>query len=183
MKIFLPFLLTLLLLLNSCGIYKKTDARKIPTNSDERIAKNISDGKGFRLSNIGKKKSGGDFQFASSNPMWRASLEKLSFAPLSNVDYAGGIIVTDWFSEESSNEQIKITVRFLTNEIRSDGINIIIHKKICTSEGNCKINQVESILNNEIKFAILKKAAQIVNTDLKATKENTAPYKVPGKNY
>ena len=63
--------------------------------------------------------------------MWRASMEKLSFAPLSVVDYGGGIIVTDWFSDNNSNEEIKIAVRFLTNEIRSDAIKILIHKKTC----------------------------------------------------
>ena len=115
-------------LLNSCGIYKKTDARTTPTNAKERVKKNMEEGKGFRLGNLGKK-SGGDFQFASSNPLWRATLNKLDFAPLSNVDYAGGIIVTDWFSEGDTKNQIKITVRFLTNEIRSDAIDIIIHKK------------------------------------------------------
>ena len=107
-----------------------------------------------------------NFQFASSNPLWRASLEKLNFAPLNNVDYAGGIIVTDWFSNENSNEEIKITIRFLTNEIRSDAINVIIHKKVCSAQNNCKITKIDKDLNFEIKFEILKKAAQIQNNDV-----------------
>mgnify|MGYP005993185057 FL=1 len=174
-------LLSCLLTFNSCGIYKPTDARKVPTNANERIKKNMEEGRGFRLGGLGKK-SGGDFQFASSNPLWRASLEKLNFAPLSNVDYAGGIIVTDWFSEGRSNEQIKITIRFLTNEIRSDAIDVIIHKKICDSQNNCKVNKIESTLNSEIRFAILKKAAKIKNEDLVKKKEKSVPYKLP-KNY
>ena len=122
LKKLLPIFLLFIFFLNSCGIYKKTDARKIPTNADERIQKNMEEGKGFRLGNLGKK-SGGDFQFASSNPLWRATLEKLDFAPLNNVDYAGGIIVTDWFGEGSTNDQIKITGRefntvFCKNAIR-----------------------------------------------------------------
>ena len=164
--------LTLLIMLNSCGIYKKTDSRKIPTNANERIEKNLAEGKGFRLGNIGKT-SGGDFQFASSNPLWRASLEKLNFAPLNNVDYAGGIIVTDWFSEQGSNEEIKITIRFLTNEIRSDAIKVIIHEKICNSQNSCKITKIENTLNGEIKFAILKKAAQIKNNDVARNKKDS----------
>ena len=167
--------------LTSCGIYKPTDARKIPTNADERIKKNMEEGRGFRLGDIGKK-SGGNFQFASSNPLWRATLEKLSFAPLNNVDYAGGIIVTDWFSEEGSNEQVKITIRFLTNEIRSDALDVIIHKKVCNSTNNCKINKIENTLNSEIRFAILKRAAKIENQDLVKKKESNKPYKLP-KNY
>ena len=169
-------------MLNSCGIYKKTDARKIPTNATERVQKNIEEGKGFRFGNLGKK-SGGDFQFASSNPLWRATLEKLNFAPLNNVDYAGGIIVTDWFSEEGSNEEIKITIRFLTNEIRSDAIEVVIHEKICNSQNNCKVTKIDSTLNGEIKFAILKKAAQINNDDVaRKKKEDPANTKLP-KNF
>ena len=180
-KILFSFILLSIFFLNSCGLYKKTDARKIPTNANERIKKNVEEGRGFRLGNLGKN-SGGNFQFASSNPLWRATLQKLDFAPLNNVDYAGGIIVTDWFGENSSNDQIKITIRFLTNEIRSDAIRVLIHKKICNSQNNCKVNKIENSLNNEIKFAILKKAAQIQNEDLVKKKEGSAPVKLP-KNY
>ena len=170
-----------LLSLSSCGIYKKTDARKIPTNANERIKKNMEEGRGFRLGNLGKK-SGGDFQFASSNPLWRATLEKLNFAPLNNVDYAGGIIVTDWFSDGDSNEQVKITIRFLTNVIRSDALDVTIHKKICDKNSNCKVNKIDNALNSEIKLAILKRAAKLQNQDLKTTKEKNKNYKLP-KNY
>ena len=174
-------LLIFLFTFNSCGIYKPTDSRKIPTNADDRIKKNIEEGRGFRLGNLGKK-SGGDFQFASSNPLWRAALEKLSFAPLDNVDYAGGIIVTDWFSQGSTNEHIKITIRFLTNEIRSDAIKVIIHKKTCTNESNCKVSSIENTLNSEIRFAILKKATQIEKAGFAKKREKSNPVKLP-KNF
>ncbi|MDC0520102.1 DUF3576 domain-containing protein [Candidatus Pelagibacter ubique] len=176
-------LLIFSLTLNSCGIYRKTDARKIPTNANDRIIKNVKEGRGFKIGNVGNRRGSGDFQFASSNPLWRASLEKLDFAPLNNVDYAGGIIVTDWFSNENSNEEIKITIRFLTNEIRSDAINVIIHKKVCSAQSNCKITKIENDLNSEIKFEILKKAAQIKNEDVATIKEETGDYKIPGKNF
>jgi hypothetical protein len=180
-KKLLPIFLVSIFFLSSCGIYKKTDARKVPTNANERIKKNMEEGRGFRLGSLGKN-SGGDFQFASSNPLWRATLAKLDFAPLNNVDYAGGIIVTDWFSDGSSNEQLKITIRFLTNEIRSDAVDVIIHKKICNNQNKCNVNKVESILNSEIKFAILKKAAQIKDQDLVKKKGKSEPYNLP-KNY
>ena len=182
-KIKLAILIVFLFSLNSCGIYKKTDARKIPTNANDRVKKNMEEGRGFRLGNLGKNSNGGNFQFASSNPLWRAALEKLSFAPLANVDYAGGIIVTDWFSEGGSTEQIKITIRFLTNEIRSDAVDVIIHKKICNSSNNCTVNKIENTLNSEIRFAILKKASQIKTDDLAKKKEDDpGQYKLP-KNY
>ena len=179
----ITILFTILITLNSCGIYRKTDAREIPTNANDRIIKNIKEGRGFKIGNVGNRRGSGDFQFASSNPLWRASLEKLNFAPLNNVDYAGGIIVTDWFSNETSNEEIKITIRFLTNEIRSDAINIIIHKKICGTQNNCKITKIENDLNGEIKFEILKKAAQIKNEDVATIEKETGDYKIPGKNF
>lgn len=177
----LLIIVSLLVFTNSCGIYKYSDARKNPVNADERVKKNMQEGKGFRLSTMGKK--GGDFLFASSNPMWRASMDKLSFAPLSVVDYGGGIIITDWFSNEESNEEIKISVRFLTNEIRSDALKVIIHKKKCEQPNNCKITSIENETNQEIKLAILKQATLIKKKDIEKIKEENADYKIPGKNF
>ncbi len=176
----LIFLIIVALITSSCGIYKYSDARKTSPNANERVKKNMEEGKGFRLSTLGKK--GGDFLFSSSNPMWRASMEKLSFAPLSVVDYGGGIIVTDWFSDDSSDEEIKIAIRFLTNEIRSDALKVIIHKKKCTSYNNCKITNIENETNNKIKFAILKTAAELSKEDLEKTKKENSDVNLP-KNF
>ena len=173
-------LITIFLFITSCGIYRPTDARKISTNANERVKKNMEEGRGFRISGLGKR--GGDFMFSSANPLWRASMDKLSFAPLSVVDYGGGIIITDWFSDGDSTEQIKIAVRFMSNEIRSDAIKIIIHKKNCETFNNCKINTIENSTNNEIKLAILKEAAQLQKQDLVKTKEENSDVKLP-KNF
>ena len=153
----IPVILFIFIFLNSCGIYKYSDARKNPTNANERIKKNMEEGKGFRLGGIGQKN--GNFDFATSNPLWRASLDILDFAPLNNVDYAGGIIVTDWFVQQNSPDQVKITVKFLSNEIRADGIDVIIYQKICNELNKCKVSRIESGLEKEIKLAILKQAA------------------------
>ncbi len=176
----LVLFISILLLTYSCGIYRPVDSRKVPVNADERVKKNMEEGKGFRLSSLGKR--GGDFLFASSNPLWRASMEKLSFAPLSVVDYGGGIIITDWFSDGESNEEIKIAVRFLSNEVRSDALKIIIHKKKCESFNNCKVNTIENKTNNDIKIAILKKAARLEKEDLVKTKEKNKDVHLP-KNF
>tara|TARA_B100000029_G_C17284321_1_gene854606 strand:- start:87 stop:713 length:627 start_codon:yes stop_codon:yes gene_type:complete len=167
------FLIVLILFfLNSCGPLKpkKTDLRKIPGDPKDKRAKNIQEGRGFRLMDVGKQKgSGGNFQFASSNEMWRATLELLEFTPLSNVDYSGGVIITDWFSENSEQDPIKITVRFLSNEIRADGIKVIIYKKICKKSDkiNCQTIQDDTTLGQEIKLAILKKATSIKDSEKK----------------
>ena len=158
---FLLFLKGLIILsfLGSCGIYKPVDARKVSPSSQERVKKNLEEGKGY---SFGKALGGGEgttYQFATSNPMWRATLEILDFLPLSNVDYSGGIITTDWYNEgTASDESIKITVRFLTNEIRSDGLKIIVHKKKCSLQQSCSVKKVSSKLEQELQVAILKKA-------------------------
>ena len=145
--------------LSSCGIYNPSDARKVSPNSKERVKKNLEEGKGISLGKMLDGGSGTSYQFASSNPMWRATLEILDFLPLANVDYSGGIITTDWYSEGTSlDESIKITVRFLTNEIRSDGIRIIVHKKRCDIQQQCRIKKISSTLEQELQVAILKKA-------------------------
>jgi len=159
--------------LNSCGIWDPADARKIPANADERVKKNLEEGKGFTL--MGGNKGGTNYQFASSNPMWRASLEILDFLPLANVDYSGGIISTDWYNEgAASDESIKITIRFLTNEVRSDGLKIIIHKRICPTDKNCTVNKITSALENELQIAILKKAV-IFEKELLSKKKKKRP--------
>ena len=125
--------------------------------------------------NMGNK-GNGNFLFASSNPLWRASLEKLSFVPLNVVDYSGGVIITDWYSDNTENE-IKITVRFLSNEIRSDALKVIIHNKNCESFNNCSITEISNSTNNEIRLAILKKAAEIEKSDIALNKEKVGEYK------
>ena len=147
--------------INSCGIYKPVDTRKVPVNVNERVEKNIQEGKGYRL--FDNKNKGGTFDFATSNAMWRASLDLLDFTPLSNVDYSGGIIITDWFSDNNSseNEYLKITIKFLSNEIRADGLNVVIFKKNCDIQNKCITEKLNSLLEDEIKLAILKKAAQL----------------------
>ena len=151
--------IVILSLISSCGkIWDPADARKVSSNSKERVKKNLEEGKGISFGNL-TGRGGTSYQFASSNPMWRATLEILDFLPLANVDYSGGIITTDWYNEgTSSDESIKITVRFLTNEIRSDGIRIIVHKKRCNIQQKCTVKKISSTLEQELQVAILKKA-------------------------
>ena len=157
--------------ITSCGLYNPVDTRKVSPNSKERVKRNLEEGKGISLGKMMGKGDGTTYQFASSNPLWRATLEILDFLPLANVDYSGGIITTDWYSEGTSlDESIKITVRFLTNEIRSDGIRIIVHKKRCNTQQQCSIKKISSTLEQELQVAILKKAT-IFQKDYDKTKK------------
>ena len=148
-------LLFLIFILTSCGIYKPVDVREVPVNAEERIRKNMEDGKGIQIFN---KDDFGVGSFSEFNPLWRASLDTLDFMILSSADYGGGIIITDWYSENNDDEAIKITVRFHSNEIRADGLDVIIHNKVCDESNKCNVSKVDGELNNEIKIAILRKA-------------------------
>ena len=170
-SVFFLFLISITFALTSCGPFKpkKVDLRKIPGDPKDKRLRNIKEGRGFTVMGAIKKRGGsGAFDFATSNEMWRASLELLDFTPLHNVDYSGGIIITDWFSERDDQDPIKITIRFLSNEIRADGIKVTIHKKICKEKqiDNCKIIKIKSTLSQEIKLAILKKAAIIYQNEV-----------------
>jgi len=152
-------ILLIFVVITGCGIYKKVDARKVSPNVNDRVQKNIQEGRSFKLFDSDKPR-GGDFQFASSNELWRASLDVIDFMPLSSVNYSGGIIITDWYTDNTSqNESIKISIRFLTNEIRSDSLDIKVFNKKCKgSLLNCKITEQVSLVQ-ELKKEILKKAA------------------------
>jgi len=125
----IPFL-GILFLTGCNGKLPGADARQFPADPKLRVEKNLAEGRGFTLNDKLSKKGGGVFEFASSNEMWRASLDVIDFMPLTSVNYSGGIIITDWYNtENNANESIKITIRFLDNEIRSDALDIKIFKK------------------------------------------------------
>ena len=168
--------------LNSCakeGFFKTGDARKNPPDPRERVKKNLEEGKGFRINNaIGGARGGGatNFEFASSNELWRASLDILDFMPLTSANYSGGIIITDWYSEQgNAEESIKITIRFLSNEVRADALDVDIFYKKCIATNNCKINKQDGQLKKEITKKILSRAA----TYKKQSKDkNFKPYRM-----
>ena len=153
----------LFLFLASCGGAfkpKKVDTRKVPIRAEDRARKNINEGRGTSLGDlVGRRGGNTNYEFSTSNPMWRASLEILDFLPLSTVDYSGGLIISDWYSDGSTNESIKITVRFLSNEVSSENIKIAVHKKVCNNN-NCSVNKLNgSKISDELKTTIIRKAA------------------------
>jgi len=151
-----------LIFLLSCQGMPGGDARKNPPDPKERVKKNLEEGRGFRVDNVlkGNKGKGGDFMFASSNELWRASLDTIDFMPLSSVNYSGGIIITDWYSDGGNiDESVKISIRFLSNEVRADALDIKIFYKECNQDNNCKVVQKKGAILAELKKSILSKAA------------------------
>jgi len=154
------FLILAIFYLNSCGVYKPTDAREFPPEPKKRVQKNLDEGRGFRLFD-NENKGGGTFDFATSNELWRASLDTLDFMPLISADYGGGILITDWYNENNNYEDyIKISVRFLTNEIRSDALNVKVYTKKCETLNKCVINEDNPEIKNKLISTILTKASK-----------------------
>ena len=159
--------------LSSCnGFFKYSPARENPTKGTDRAKKNVEEGKGVSLGGLARGRGNTNYEFSTSNPMWRASLEVLDFLPMTTVDYSGGVIITDWYTDNSSNNQdsIKITIRFLSNEIRSDSLKIIVHKKKCSATNNCSVNILEnSTISQEIRSTIIREAS-LLEKDSKTKK-------------
>ena len=156
------FIFSTLIFLMGCGkgFFKPGDARVVSPDPKERVKKNLEEGKGFRLDNVVKRSGSGNFEFSSSNELWRASLDVIDFMPLATANYSGGIIVTDWYSEDQKiGESLKITIRFLSNEVRADALNVKVFYKKCKTVLDCEIKQTEGQLQKEISKSILKKAA------------------------
>ena len=171
-------------LLNSCAALKPapSDARKVSPNVEERVRANIEEGRGFRL--MGGEKKGGTFDFASANELWRASLDIIDFMPLMSANYSGGIIITDWYSDgKAAGDSVKVSIRFLTNEIRSDALDIKVFMKKCKDLNNCIVSETKGVLISELKKKILKQASiykvenenknykKYENTNMKPTKK------------
>ena len=154
------FILILSYSLHSCA--NRGDAREFPPEPEKRIKKNLEEGRGFRISEAFGNQSGGsrNFEFASSNELWRASLDTIDFMPLASANYSGGIIITDWYSSGSNMEEsIKISIRFLTNQVRSDALDINIFIKKCDERNKCITSNDEGELLFSLKENIIKKAA------------------------
>ena len=163
--------------LSACGGGFKLpggDARENPPNAADRVAKNLEEGKGFRLNDLKNKNSGGNFEFATSNELWRASLDVIDFMPLASANYSGGILITDWYSDNNNqNESIKINIRFLSNEIRSDALKVDIFYKTCNDNFDCVIQKKTSDLQQEIIKQILQQATIYKN---QINDKNFVPY-------
>ena len=172
MNIRIITLFLIFLLLNACsGKVPGADARKIPPNAKDRVKKNIEEGRGFTMMGSIETNKTGEFDFASSNELWRASLDTLEFMPLALANYSGGIIVTDWYSDGSAeNESVKISIRFLSNEVRSDALAIKVFYKNCSMQNNCKVTDRSSQLSAELTKKILSTAAIYKKQGLKKKK-------------
>ena len=170
-------ILFVFLILNGCGgglkLPKPGDARTMEMEGQERARKNVEEGRGVSAKQIFSRNRNTNYEFSTSNPLWRATFDVIDFMPLVTVDYSGGMIITDWYTDSNtSNDSLKFTIRFLSNEIRADSLKIIIHKKTCKIESNCIIKKITSNkIENAIRSDIIKKAA-LLEVESKKKKKN-----------
>ena len=153
-----------MLFLNACQANKAEEIAqkdKFESNAYDR-ARAYADKNPVTIFGKDSKDKNTNFEFSTSNVLWRASLKTLDFIPLATVDYSGGIIITDWYSEGKSNkEQIKIQIRFFSTELRSESIQVVSYKKICGSNNVCNNLAGNENFNKEIKDLIINSARQI----------------------
>ena len=154
--------ITLILLVASCAGKEKEEETTVKTkrfnpNVRERALSAKNDGIFLNKDRGGS----GSFEFATSNPLWRASLEVLEFMPLQALSYSGGLISTDWYSKGSIDESIKIAVRFNSKELSISSFTVVSYKKLCSNGINCKIVDGSTKFNSEIKSQIIDKARAI----------------------
>jgi hypothetical protein len=170
-KNILKYQYILLLLVAFLGHCAKTDpvtGEKILIETDARKkSRDFVEKQGGLFGDIGKSSSGTNFEFSTSNVLWRATLKNLDFLPVANADYSGGIIVYDWYSNKEDKHSIKISVRFLSNELKSSSIMVAGHKKICDDLGKCFIEKLNNKFTDEIKESIISSAREIKIEDAK----------------
>ena len=170
---FLPLVFCLIILSSCAKKDPSTDEKVLIETDANKKAREFADKGGGLFGDINNKKTGSTtFEFASSNVLWRATLKSLDFLPLLNADYSGGVIIYDWYSQTNNpKEQIKISVQFLNNELRSDSIKITAHKKICDSTERCSNSTLDQNFANSIKENIIASARSLKIEESKKEKK------------
>jgi hypothetical protein len=165
-------LLAFLGILSNCSKVDPITNEKVMEIDPVKRARENAASSGGLFGDIGKQKSSTNFEFASSNVLWRATLKSLDFLPLINADYSGGIIIYDWYSQTNNpKEQIKISIQFLNNELRSDSIKITAHKKICETIERCSNSTLDQKFANSIKDSIIASARTLKIEEAKKEKK------------
>ena len=161
----LLLILSLLLSLSNCNMFKAerdpVSGKKIRKEPDLMKRSDIYADEQGGIFNSKKSKQGTTYNFATSNIIWRATLESLDFVPLQSANYSGGVLITDWYSNDiNSNESIKIEVRFLSDKASPSSLKIISYKKICKNS-NCKIAKLSENFNDKLLSSIMIKVREL----------------------
>jgi len=134
--------------------------KRIEPNLNKR-AEQYADSGGGILKQFKGKSGTGNFEFATANVLWKASLKTLDFIPLQSANYSGGILITDWYSGSlDSNSSIKIEVRFKATEVSTSSIDVLSYKRTCKNM-SCATLKMSNDFNFDIKRKILANARKM----------------------
>jgi hypothetical protein len=115
-----------------------------------------------------KKRSHEETGIGVNSYLWRASLDTVSFMPISSADPFGGVILTDWFSPSATeNERFKINILLLSRQLRSDGLKVSIFRQEKNSEGHWVDQTVDEETVTELENTILTRARHFHSTAVK----------------
>ena len=93
--------------------------------------------------------------------LWRASLDTVAFAPLLQADSAGGVIVTDWYTNPANpGERVKLTVTILDQDLRADALRVAASRQVNES-GNWVEAPVQAATVQKLEDIILTKARDL----------------------
>jgi len=94
--------------------------------------------------------------------LWRASLEVLSFMPLSEVDPFGGVIITDWYANpEFPTERFKVTAYILDTRLRADALSVQLFKQTIGENEAWADATIDAATRIQVENAILTRARQL----------------------
>jgi hypothetical protein len=174
-----------LMTLAGCGV-GETNAAGYPYKSKQDsnnvvYAKNQDDfdarqqtlfGKGGLGNIFGSKKdnggdgTGGGGGIGVNSFLWRASLETISFMPVTAADPFGGVIITDWHTPgETPNERFKLNIYIMGKELRADGVKVAVFRQMKDASGTGWVDaNTPDQTSTRIEDAILTKARQMRNS-------------------
>jgi hypothetical protein len=94
--------------------------------------------------------------------LWRASLDTVSFMPLSSADPFGGVIITDWYSPpETPDERFKVNVFILGRDLRADGVRATVFRQVENGSGTWQDAPTGDTTGVDLENAILTRAREL----------------------
>ena len=94
--------------------------------------------------------------------LWRATLDTVSFMPLSSADPFGGVIITDWYSPpETPDDRFKMNVYILGRQLRADGLRVSVFRQTRDAAGNWADSAVQPKTATDLENQILTRARQL----------------------
>ena len=100
--------------------------------------------------------------------LWRASLDTISFMPLSSADPFGGVIITDWYSPpETPRERFKLTIFILDRALRADGLRVAVFREERDEKaGTWASGSIDPDTAANLENKILERARQMRTTGI-----------------